>query len=156
LWFRVSWVRSPLATPVFPARRSRQGAAAPLAPNRGFTPPYRHFLSFRKLDAVWMDSSKYIHVFGCYKNLDAPPHHSPIRTWLRQDSNYGLGRSLTTPNFPARRSRQGAAAPLAVGRGFSPLLRNFNRGSQSKTFYMKRALIFWGTVNTVGVQSMVL
>jgi hypothetical protein len=37
-----------------PTRRSRQGAAAPLAPDRGFTPPDRHFLSFQQLDALWM------------------------------------------------------------------------------------------------------
>jgi hypothetical protein len=35
-----------------PTRRSRPEAAAPLAPDRGFTPPDRHFLSFQRLDAV--------------------------------------------------------------------------------------------------------
>ena len=45
---------SPISHPILPTRRSRQGAAAPLAPDRGFTPPERHFLSFQQLDALWM------------------------------------------------------------------------------------------------------
>jgi hypothetical protein len=61
-----------------PTRRSRQGAAAPLAPDRGFTPPDRHFWTFQKLDAVWMHAAKYSYVFGCYKNLDTPPHFSRL------------------------------------------------------------------------------
>jgi hypothetical protein len=69
---------SPISHPIFPAWRSRPGAAAPLAPDRGFTPPGRHFLSFQKLDAVWMHAGNYINVLGCYKNLDTPPHLSRL------------------------------------------------------------------------------
>ena len=65
---------SPISHPSLPTRRLRQGAAAPLAPDRGFTPADRHFLSFQKLDALWMHAWKYIYVFGCYTNLDTTPH----------------------------------------------------------------------------------
>lgn len=81
----------PSSHPILPTRRSRQGAAAPLAPDRGFTPPGRHFLSFQKLDAVWMHAGKSMYVFGGYRNLDTPPQLFPVHTWLRQDLDDGLG-----------------------------------------------------------------
>jgi hypothetical protein len=73
-----------------------------------------------------MHAAKYIYVFRSYTNLDTPPHHTPIQTWLRQDLDDGLGGSLTTPVLPLGVPAKGLP-PLSPLIGASPSFHEISR-----------------------------